>query len=130
MARKPEKASRVDSRVGLFDRFADSVARFTARSLFFILCLALVIVWAPSILIVKDLDTWQLLINTPTTVVTFLLVALLQNTQSRADKAIQAKLNALLDGLSPLLDHHGIDSRNPRQAIGLETRESSDGSDT
>lgn len=130
MNRKREKAQDVDSHVGLFDRFADSVARFTARSWFFILCLALVIIWAPSILLVKDLDTWQLLINTPTTVVTFLLVALLQNTQSRADKAIQTKLNAVSEGLGRVMDHLDLDAEELRSATGLENRESSDGSDT
>lgn len=49
-----------------------------------------------------NIDTWHLIINTATTIVTFLLVALLQNTQKRADDALQQKLNALADALADL----------------------------
>jgi low affinity Fe/Cu permease len=77
-------------------------------------------------------DTWQLIINTLTTIVTFLLVALLQNTQTRADAAIQQKLNAIADGLADLMaalaaDHPELDRdrRELADAVGLEQRESS-----
>jgi low affinity Fe/Cu permease len=52
-------------------------------------CVLLVVMWAPSYFLLPDVDTWQLIIDTVTTIVTFLLVALLQNTQKRADEAIQ-----------------------------------------
>jgi len=93
-----------------------------------------VIVWAPSILFLRDIDTWQLIINTATTIVTFLMVALLQNSQTRSDHAVQHKLNAIADGLADLMnhlsDHHDIealhrDMRKLRDAVGLENRESS-----
>jgi len=58
----------------------------------------------PSFLLLPDVDTWQLIINTITTIVTFLLVALLQNTQKRADEAVQHKLNAVADGLADLME--------------------------
>jgi len=61
-------------------------------------CVLLVVMWAPSYLLLPDVDTWQLIINTVTTIVTFLLVALLQNTQKRADEAIQHKLNTIANG--------------------------------
>ena len=64
--------------------------------------MVLVVVWLPSILVIKTVDTWQLIINTVTTIVTFLLVALLQNTQERSDQATQQKLNALAQGLASL----------------------------
>ena len=54
-----------------------------------------------------SVDTWQVVINTVTTIITFLLVALLQNTQSRADQAVQQKLNALADGLWDLMGELG-----------------------
>jgi len=58
----------------------------------------------PSFLLLPDVDTWQLIINTITTIVTFLLVALLQNPQKRADEAVQHKLNAVADGLADLME--------------------------
>jgi len=91
-----------------------------------------VVIWAPSFLVIGDLDTWQLIINTATTIVTFLLVALLQNTQARSERAVQDKLNAIADGLADLMaaqqDHFpGLsqDLKDLRQAVGLENRETS-----
>ena len=63
------------------------------------------VVWAPSYFLVDDFDTYQLLINTPTTIITFLLVALLQNTQRRAERAFHKKLDALADGMADLMRH-------------------------
>lgn len=111
------------ARPGLFDRFADAVSRFVSRAWFFAGCVALVVIWAPSYLLIKDLDVYQLLINTATTIVTFLLVALIQNTQTRADAAVQQKLNALAQALAGLVDDDT--ARELRQAVGLEERESS-----
>jgi low affinity Fe/Cu permease len=116
------------SGLGWFDRFATLVARFTSRAWFFAFCVLLVVVWAPSILIFRDIDTWQLIINTLTTIVTFLLVALLQNTQERSDKATQDKLNAIADSLSTFMKAQGLerDAQELRDAVGLENRERSD----
>jgi low affinity iron permease len=79
-----------------------------------------------------DIDTWRLIINTVTTIVTFLLVALLQNTQKRADEAVQHKLNAVADGLADLMEalseEHPplrVGSTELCHAVGLEERESS-----
>jgi Low affinity iron permease len=58
-----------------------------------------VVSWVPTLWVLPSVDTWQLVINTVTTIITFLLVALLQNTQSRADKAVQQKLNTVADAL-------------------------------
>lgn len=117
--------------VTVFDHFASLVARFTAKPWFFALCALLVLVWAPSYFLVGDLNTWQLIINTTTTIVTFLLVALLQNTQTRADKAVQAKLNAIADALADLMNAQAggeqdlrRDIAELRDAVGLEDRES------
>lgn len=119
--------------LSLFERFATSAARFASRPWFFAGCLLLVLLWAPSYFVIGTLDTWQLIINTATTIVTFLLVALLQNTQTRADKATQDKLNALANGLSELMAHTAdIHDRNElrddvtelRKAVGLEDSES------
>lgn len=79
-----------------FDKFADKVSHFTAKSVFFAACLLLVVLWGPTNFFM-NIDTAQLLINTPTTIITFLLVGLAQNTQSRDMKALQEKLDALLE---------------------------------
>jgi low affinity Fe/Cu permease len=77
-------------------------------------------------------DTWQLIINTVTTIVTFLLVALLQNTQKRAEDAVQRKLNAIADGVADLMQHLSEDADAAqlrrdrdelRMAVGLEERQ-------
>ncbi|WP_278261927.1 low affinity iron permease family protein [Nocardia sp. AG03] len=127
-----EMPSEVTSRVPLFDRFASVASTFASKAWFFAACLALVLVWAPSVFVFPSVDTWQLVINTATTIVTFLLVALLQNTQARSDDAIQQKLNAIAEGLDGLLtelatDYPGLKHERTElaDAIGLEDRESS-----
>ncbi len=121
--------SDVGSTVGLFDRFAGAASRFVSRAPFFALCVLLVVVWAPSYFVFRDLDTWQLVINTATTIVTFLLVALLQNTQARSDRATQDKLNAIAEGLDQLMGSQGDELAGARdelrRAVGLEDRETS-----
>jgi low affinity Fe/Cu permease len=128
-AKKPAMPSDVDSAVGWFDRFADRASQVVSRAWFFAFCLLLVIVWAPSIYFLHSISVWQLIINTVTTIITFLLVALLQNTQERSNKAIQAKLNAIADSLSDMMEAQGLrkDAEELRSAVGLEDRESSDG---
>lgn len=127
---KSDMPSSVTGRLGLFDRFAEAASKFASRAWFFAGCVLLVIVWAPSFFVLGNLDTWQLIINTATTIVTFLMVALLQNTQTRTDEAIQHKLNALAQGLAVLMDHAAESSelkddvRELRMAVGLEDRES------
>jgi low affinity Fe/Cu permease len=124
--------SEVSSRVGFFDRFAGHAAHMASRAWFFAFCVVLILIWAPSIALIRSIDTWQLIINTATTIITFLMVALLQNSQTRADQAVQHKLNALADGLADVMAHlAGQDERDLlkdldelREAVGLETKES------
>ncbi len=120
----------VNSRVGFFDRFAGHASTIASRAPFFAACVLLILVWAPTVAFLK-FDTWQLLINTVTTIVTFLLVALLQNSQTRNDQATQHKLNAIAEGLADLMRHiaaqdDGLheDIKELRSAVGLEDRES------
>jgi low affinity Fe/Cu permease len=115
-------------RPGWFDRFADVASRLVSRPWFFACCVLMVLAWAPSLPLFGSVDTWQLVINTGTTIVTFLLVALLQNAQHRAGQAQQKKLDAIAAGLAALmrasgdegLDHAVAELRN---AVGLEARE-------
>ncbi len=133
----------VTSRIGFFDRTAGVVARVASRAPFFAFCVALVLVWlaqgivrviAGGGLSAFESSNYQLEINTTTTIITFLLVALLQNSQSRDDHATQHKLNALADGLADLMTHLSErfdddalrhDIAELRVAVGLEARETS-----
>jgi ABC-type multidrug transport system permease subunit len=126
--------SEITAPVSFFDRFAGAASTFVSRAWFFALCLLLILIWVPSYLVVGNVDTWQLIINTATTIVTFLLVALLQNSQRRSDEATQHKLNAISAALANLMeslatDHPAApalkqDLIELRDAVGLETRES------
>ena len=80
----------------IFTRFATTVSKWTGRPIAFILCCALVLAWALSGPLFGFSDTWQLVINTTTTIVTFLMVFLIQNTQNRDNAAIQAKLDEII----------------------------------
>lgn len=87
-----------------FDRFADKTAEKVASAWFFFFCVLLVIIWAPTIFIMPkklppQVDTWQLVINTATTIITFLMVALLHNDQHRFEKATNARLMEIIDKL-------------------------------
>ena len=80
----------------LFSRFAQSVARASGTPFVFALALLIVIGWGASGPLFHFSDTWQLVINTGTTIVTFLMVFLIQNTQNRDTAAMQAKLDELI----------------------------------
>jgi Low affinity iron permease len=108
--------AREQSTRSFFDRFAGWSAGFVSRAPFFTFCVLLVVLWAPTYFLVGNFDTYQLIINTPTTIITFLLVALLQNTQKRGDKAIQHKLDAVADGLADLMEHFAEDDPERRAA--------------
>jgi len=144
MSEKPVMPSDVSDGVGWFDRFAGLASVLASRAWFFAFCVLLVLLWAPSILVLRDVDTWQLIINTATTIITFLMVTLLQNSQTRADLAVQHKLNAIVDSLGDLIqaqadlgrvesaDQHVRTSLEQavrdiaelRLAVGIEERES------
>ena len=115
------------------DTFA-SMASFTAhasgRPATFAVCCLVIIVWAVTGPVFRYSNTWQLIINTGTTIVTFLMVFLIQNTQNRDGAAIQAKLDELIRA------HH--DARNaymgieklPEEKLEAMRAHCADGSDT
>ena len=80
----------------LFARFARWVERQVGRSSTFMLAIAIVLLWAASGPVFGWSDTWQLVINTGTTIVTFLMVFVIQNTQTRDTQAMQLKLDELI----------------------------------
>jgi low affinity Fe/Cu permease len=83
-----------------FVRFATATAHIAGKPWTFIGCLAIVLIWALSGPLFGFSETWQLIINTGTTIITFLMVFLIQNTQNRDGAAMQAKLDELLHAVS------------------------------
>lgn len=79
-----------------YSRFANTIAHFAGRPYVFVLAFAVVLVWIITGPVFDYSDTWQLVINTGTTIVTFLMVFLIQNTQNRDTKALQLKLDELI----------------------------------
>lgn len=119
--------------LSIFDRFAGWTSTQVARAPFFAFAVAVIVLWAPT-LFVMDLNSSQLIVNTFTTIGTWLLVSLLQNTTARADRASQSKQNAIADALADLCeemaDQLGVarltgHAAELRQAVGLEERVSS-----
>jgi len=80
----------------LFTRMANAASRFAGSPASFVLALLVVLAWLVSGPLFKFSDTWQLVINTGTTIVTFLMVFLIQNSQNRDSRALQIKLDELI----------------------------------
>ena len=79
-----------------FTRIATAISVIAGQPLTFLLAVGIILVWAVTGPIFHFSDTWQLIINTGTTIVTFLMVFLIQNSQNRDGAAMQAKLDELL----------------------------------
>lgn len=92
-----------------FTQFSSYIARASGRPATFVLASLTIVVWAVTGPVFHYSDTWQLVINTGTTIVTFLMVFLIQNTQNRDGAAVQAKLDELIRA------HH--DARNTYMGI-------------
>lgn len=83
-------------KTGLFEKFANIATTFTGSSPAFIAAVLIVLLWAVSGPLFNYSQTWQLVINTGTTIITFLMVFLIQKSQNKDSKAIQLKLNELI----------------------------------
>jgi low affinity Fe/Cu permease len=111
-----------------FDQIAERTSRFVSNGVFFTICLVAVIIWMPTIALFSDVDTWQLVINTLASVLAFLLIALLQNSERRYDEALHAKIDAIAAGVADVMEHpEGHDDDRVRRhvddlraAVGLE----------
>ena len=88
--------AKTGSHTGLFTRFAQAAAHWAGRPIAFLLAVAFILVWAGTGPLFGYSDTWQLVINTATTIITFLMVFLIQNTQNRDTLALQIKLAELI----------------------------------
>ncbi len=87
------------SKASVFTRFSKMTSSAAGKPITFILAVLIIVVWAASGPIFGFSDTWQLVINTGTTIITFLMVFLIQNTQNRDSIAVQLKLDEIIFAL-------------------------------
>jgi low affinity Fe/Cu permease len=103
------------SRNSWFTRFAKWTSRATGRPVAFAVAVAIIVIWALTGPVFHFSDTWQLVINTGTTIITFLMVFLIQNTQYRDSEAVHLKLDELIRALegahNALLDLEDLDDK-------------------
>jgi low affinity Fe/Cu permease len=105
-----------------FSKFASRTARVTGQPITFLACVAVVLLWAISGPFFGFSETWQLVINTGTTIITFLMVFLIQNTQNRDSEAVQAKLDALVLVSDAENDFVGIEDLTDRELREMHRR--------
>jgi hypothetical protein len=112
------------------DRFAEASSHFVSTEVFFGVSVLLVLLWLPTLFLIPSVDTWQPVLNTVVSVLAFLLVALLQNSERRNDLATHRKLDAIAAGLADLMEARikprsgGVKTRvdDLRRSVGLEER--------
>lgn len=109
-------------RSGLFPLFANRASQAAGRASTFVLACTVVIVWAVSGPLFAFSDTWQLVINTGTTIVTFLMVFLIQNSQNRDGAAIQVKLDELIRTSAARNSMVGIEHLSEEELEELRSR--------
>jgi low affinity Fe/Cu permease len=118
MTGEPQQAPNFLSRQ--FALIAGSVARVTGHPLTFMLSCAVIVLWAVASAFLHLGNPWQSLIGTGTTIVTFLMVFLIQNTQNRDGAAVQAKLDELIRALEPANNRFiGIENRTIKEVHEL-----------
>ena len=99
-----------------FTRVATSISVAAGQPLTFLLAVAVILIWGITGPIFHFSDTWQLIINTGTTIVTFLMVFLIQNAQNRDAAAMQAKLDELLRAVGKARDRFiGVEHLTERE---------------
>ncbi len=104
----------------LFTKIATETATLAGQPVAFVVALVIILLWAITGPIFGYSDTWQLVVNTATTIVTFLMVFLIQNSQNRDAAAIQAKLDELLRALDPAREQFiGIEHLTDKQIENL-----------
>ena len=107
-----------------FSAAADKVSKLAGKPLTFLVSVALIIVWGLTGPLFHYSDAWQLVINTGTTIVTFLMVFLIQNSQNRDGAAIQAKLDELIRAGAAQNRFIGIEQLTEEQLALLRDKDS------
>ena len=112
-----------------FERFVEAIQQVVSRAPFFFVCVLIIVVWAVSVPLFADLKTWMAVIHTVSSVLSLLLLVLLENAGRRAEEAAQEKLNVLAEALSDLMESRAQDDpkldeavQRLRDAVGLEER--------
>lgn len=105
-----------------FAKFATATAHATGSPFAFIVCVITVLAWAFSGPVFGFSETWQLVINTGTTIVTFLMVFLIQNTQNRDGAALQAKLDEIILFTDAENEFVGIEKLTDKELDALHAR--------
>ena len=114
---------------GPFEQFVEAANRSVSSAPFFFVCAGIVVVWLLSVPLFPDLKSWQVAIHTVASVMTLLLLVLLENASRRAEEAAQEKLNVIAEAVAALMDSRGRDdpelleaAEKLRDAVGLEER--------
>ena len=112
-----------------FDRFVEAAYLKVSRPAFFVICAAIVVLWLVSLPLWPDPKSWQVAIHTVTSVITLLLLALLENAGRRSDEAAQEKLNVIAEALAALMESRAAEdpelqdaAKELRDAVSLEER--------
>jgi low affinity Fe/Cu permease len=112
---RPPRVKRRPPKASWFTRFARATSHAAGRPAAFAIAALLIVVWLVTGPLFHFSDTWQLVINTATTVITFLMVFLIQNTQNRDSEAVHLKLDELIRALegahNALLDLEDLDDK-------------------
>ena len=112
----------METRLNFFTRFAAAVAERSGKPITFTAAVVVVVLWAASGPFFGFSETWQLVINTGTTIVTFLMVFVLQNSQNRDGRALQAKLDELILATHAQNKFVGIEKLEEKQLRVLSER--------
>jgi low affinity Fe/Cu permease len=112
-----------------FDHFVEAAYQQVSRPPFFLICVAIVVGWLVSLPLWGDAKAWQVVIHTVASVLTLLLVALLENAGRRSAEAAQEKLNVIAEALAALMASRAVEDHSLeeavtrlRDAVGLEER--------
>ena len=130
--REARKEAREDP--GLFARVAERIHGQVAHPWFFAFCVLLIALWAASYPLFKSSLSWEASIHTAASVITLIVLGLVENSARRTEQAMQEKLNVLAEALAALMESRGADDHRLleeverlREAVGLEDRASGDG---
>lgn len=112
-----------------FEQFVESAYLWVSRPPFFYACIALVFAWLVTVPLWADLKAWQAVIHTISSVISLLLLALLENASRRSEEASQEKLNVIAEAFAALMASHAVEDHRLdsavtklRGAVGLEDR--------